>query len=541
MSLLQVVSGYDCAMTIPEILYTQARLPLTEAPADAVAVAAGRIVAVGLESDLRAMTGPQTQIIPLGGQALVPGFHDAHCHVLGFGLTLAAVTLTGVPTISELVQRLQARADEISVGPATWIRGRGYNQNIMDEKRHPTRFDLDAVGGGRPYVLITHASGHAVSVNSRVLELMGVTQNTPDPAGGTIVRDEQGHATGVLLETAANLAYDAAPEPPLSEKVAALGRASQAMNALGITSAVDATLGLAARDSFREIPVYQEAAASGALTVRCSLMMLLSQLAAMDRVPNPSDVTPETDFVRIGPAKVFTDGALTTRTALLRAPFAGSDSLGTAVWPAEELEEMVLKAHAAGWQIAAHAIGDGAIDLCLAAYGKALAKSPRSDARHRIEHAMLLWPDQIGRLARLGILPVYQPEFIMRFGDAYSSALGEARANHLMPYAETQGAGLPLIFSSDIPVIPGAPLDGIASAVNRRTPSGTVLGSSLCVSALDALRAYTEGAAYSVFLEHDRGKIAPGHRADFVVLDKWPDAPTVQSTIVGGQTVYGGI
>ena len=528
-------------IVIADTLYTQASLPLTDTPADTVAVTGGRVLAVGLQAALSGLTGPATKTIPLGGRALVPGFHDAHCHVLGFGLTLAAVPLTGVPTIPELLRKLQARADEQNAGPGSWIRGRGYNQNSMEEKRHPTRFDLDQIRGGQPFVLITHASGHAVSVNSRTLEKMGVTRNTPDPPGGTIVRDSSGEATGVLLETAASLAHDAAPEPTESEKIAALGRASSALNALGITSAVDATLGLAARDSFQEIAVYHEAAASGALTVRCSLMMLLSQLAAMDTVPNPREVTTETDWVRIGPAKVFTDGALTTRTALLRSPFVGGDSLGTAVWPAEELNAMVLKAHTAGWQIAAHAIGDGAIDLCLDAYGRAFAEVPRRDARHRIEHAMVLWPDQVGRLARLGILPIYQPEFLMRFGDAYVSGLGKSRANRLMPYAETAAAGLPLVFSSDIPVVPGAPLDGILSASNRRTPTGTVLGPAQCVSTSDALRAYTEGAAYSVFLEDDRGKIIPGHRADFAILEGWPDAPTVTATIVGGEIVCGGI
>ena len=541
--------------SIPEIIYTQARLPLISSlfanpAADAVAVSAGRIAAVGRESDLRAMAGPATRIRSLSGQALVPGFHDSHCHVLGFGLTLAAVTLTGVPTLGELIQRLQARADEQKAGAETWVRGRGYNQNIMAEGRHPTRQDLDAVGGGQPYVLVTHASGHAVSVNSRALAHMHITRDMPDPPGGTIVRDERGEPTGVLLETAANLAYDAAPEPAFAEKIAALGRASAALNALGITSAVDATLGLAARDSLAEIPVYHEAAASEALTVRCSLMMLLTQLAGLADLPGPQALTAETDFVRIGPAKVFTDGALTTRTALLRSAFAGSESLGTAVWSAEELDAMVLKAHCAGWQIAAHAIGDAAIDLCLDAYGKAQAKHPRPDARHRIEHAMLLWPDQIGRLARLSILPVYQPEFILRFGDAYLSALGKSRAHRLMPYAETSAAALPLIFSSDIPVIPGSPLDGMASAACRRTPSGAVLGPQQCVSAADTLLAYTEGAAYSVFLENDRGQIAPGHRADFAVLsadptalppDELADGVKVKATIVGGEVVYGGV
>ena len=526
---------------VPDTLYTQARLPLAIAPANAVAVVGGRIIAAGQESDLRGLIGPKTRVQPLGGRTLLPGFHDAHCHVLGFGLTLAAVTLTNVPSVPELVSRLSARAGETSAGPGDWVRGRGYNQNILAERRHPTRQDLDQVGGGRPFVLITHASGHAVCVNSRALELMGVAENTPDPPGGTIVRDEHGDATGVLLETAANLAYDAAPDPTEAEKIAALGRASSALNAMGITSAVDATLGLAARDSFQEIPVYHAAAASGALTVRCSLMMLLSQLTSADAVPNPRDLTTETEWVRLGPAKVFTDGALTTRTAFLRSAFAGTDSLGTAVWTAEQLDDMVLRAHSAGWQIAAHAIGDAAIDLCLDAYGRALSKSPRADARHRIEHAMLLWPDQVGRLARLGLLPVYQPEFLMRFGDSYTSAIGDSRAGRLMPYAETQAAGLPLVFSSDIPVIPGAPLDGVHAATTRRTPSGVMLGPRQCVSAPDGLRAYTEGAAYSVFLEHDRGQITPGHRADFVVLDGWPETPTVSATIVGGDVVYGDV
>ncbi len=538
-------SAMSAPQPVSDTLYTHVRLPLTDTPADAVAVGAGRILAVGSVSDLEALAGPQTQTVDLNGATLLPGFHDAHCHVLGHGLTLAQAALTGAGSIPELVQRLHSHAD---LNPDGWVRGRGYNQNVMTEGRHPTRHDLD-IFGPRP-VLITHASGHAASVNTAALHKAHITRDVPDPPGGTIGRDAAGEPTGVLLETAVNLAYDAAPEPTRAEKRTALARASQALNALGITSAVDATLGVAARDSFAEIPVYHEAADTGALTVRCSLMMLLSQIAGRDIAPAPADVLTETDWIRLGPAKVFTDGALTTRTAFLRAPFANSDSLGTAVYSDEQLEAMTLKAHAAGWQIAAHAIGDAAIDQCLCAYAKAFSHTPRTDARHRIEHAMLLWPDQIGRMARLGVLPVYQPEFLRRFGDAYLPALGPSRAARLMPYAETQSAGLPLVFSSDIPVIPGAPLDGIAAAALRTTPSEKRLGPHLAVSVLNGLRAYTEGAAYSVFLEADRGRIAPGQRADFVVLsadptalplDEWADGLRVQVTIIGGQVVYGAV
>ena len=530
----------------PDLIYTHAVLPLTDTPASCVAVSGGRIAAAGRPEDVLPLAGPQTRAVPLEGAVLMPGFHDAHCHILGFGLSLAMVPLTDVQTIPHLVRLLQARADT----GTDWVRGRGYSQNVLAERRHPTRHDLDAVAGSNVHVLITHASGHAVSANSRVLRLACITRETPDPPGGTIVRDETGEPTGTLLETAIELAYRVAPSPTHADKVAALGEAGRALNAMGVTSAVDATPGVSAWDSAAEIPAYHEAAEAGALSVRCSLMMTLAYLASLDVIPAPCDLTTETDWVRIGPAKIFTDGALTTQTALLRAPFAQSESLGTAVWEADALEHMVARVHEAGWQIAAHAIGDAAIDLCLSAYGKALARTPRLDARHRIEHAMLLWPDQMGRLARLGVLPIYQPEFLMRFGDAYAAALGASRAARLMPYAETVAAGLPLIFSSDLPVIPGRPLDGIAAAALRRSPSGRVLGASHRVSPADALLAYTSGAAYSVFLEADRGRIAPGQRADFVVLDRdpltlppneWAQAVSIRATIVGGSVVHGAV
>lgn len=534
----------------PDLVYTHAALPLTDSPASCVAVTQGRIAAVGRDQDVLPLAGPGTRIVSLDGASLLPGFHDAHCHVLGFGLSLAMVPLTDARTIPDLVRLLRVRADQENAGPETWIRGRGYSQNALAERRHPSRYDLDAVAGGRPLLLITHASGHAVSVNSRVLHLAGITRATPDPPGGTIVRDEAGEPTGVLLETAMDLAYHVTPAPARGELVTALGNAGHALNAMGITSAVDATRGVSAWDSAADIPLYGEAAASGALSVRCSLMMTLAYLAGMDTVPAPQSLMTETEWVRIGPAKIFTDGALTTRTAFLRSPFTQSDDLGTAVWTADELDQMVARVHAGGWQIAAHAIGDAAIDLCLDAYGKALAKLSRADARHRIEHAMLLWPDQVGRMARLGILPVYQPEFIKRLGDAYVAGLGDSRAARLMPYAETQAAGLPLVFSSDLPVIPGRPLDGVLAAALRRAPSGQTLGAHHHVSVADALRAYTAGAAYSVFLEDDRGRIAPGQRADFAILngdpltlppDEWAQGLSVRATVVGGNVVYGGL
>ncbi len=264
-------------MIIPELILTNAG-----SSAQSVAIAQGRIVAVGRGADMENLAGPDTRIVNLQGATLLPGFHDAHCHVLGFGLTLAMVSLSGAGTISEIVSRMQAVA-----GEGTWLRGRGYDQNVLAEQRHPVRQDLDSITGGRPYVVLTHASGHAVAVNSRVLQLAGITRETPNPPGGTIVRDGAGEPTGVLLETAVNLAYAVFPQPSRTEKIAALRRASAALNAMGITSAVDATMGVAANDSLADIAVYREAADSGALSVRCTLMMSLTQIAALDPVPSP--------------------------------------------------------------------------------------------------------------------------------------------------------------------------------------------------------------------------------------------------------------
>ncbi len=536
---------------MPDLILTHARVQTLEAQfttAEAVAVQNGRIVAVGSSDDVLDLRRPGTRVVSLDGATLLPGFNDAHCHVLGFGLTLDMVPLAspGVKAIPDIIGRLTERAARSSGADGAWVRGRGYDQNGLAERRHPERHELDAVPGS-PFVLLTHASGHAMTVSSRVLQLAGVTRETPDPSGGTIVRDGAGEPTGVLLENAMGLAYAVAPPPTQAEKVAALGRASDAMHRMGITSASDASTGL------DDIAAYRSAAEQGLLTTRCTLMMLMTDLADGDGFLAPESLRAEEDgeWVQVGPAKIFSDGALTTRTALLRAPYADAPGhLGTPMWDTDEFHARIGQAHRAGWQIAAHAIGDGAIDLCLDALGRAQAQHPRPGARHRLEHAMLLWRDQIGRMARLGILPVYQPEFISRFGDAYLAALGRARADRLMPYRAAQQAGLPLIFSSDLPVVPGAPLDGIAAALQRRTAQGETLGGSQCVDVRDALRAYTAGGAYSVFAEHDRGTITPGQRADFVVLNndptllppgEWPDGVSVTATLVGGRVVYGNV
>jgi predicted amidohydrolase YtcJ len=511
--------------------------------ATALAISKGRIVAVGTDGEIVPLANKGCRIINLNGRVVLPGFNDCHCHLLGMGLVLSQVDIapdraSDIPSLLNLFRNHGASGDK-------WIQGRGYDQNRMAERRHPTRQELDTANSDRP-IVATHASGHAMAVNSAALHLASIVKNTPDPPGGTIERDPQtGEPTGLLLENAMGLIHKALPKKSQADLVGALGLASRHLAAMGITTASEASA------YPEDLPAFFKAAKSGALTIRCHPFLLAHKLRDGARFPTPDEVCQTCHpNVHVGTAKIYTDGALSTRTAYLREPFIDNlQNCGTPIWSREELGSLVQGAHDAGWQIAAHAIGDAAIDLCLRAYQEALFRSPGLPMRHRIEHAMLLWEDQIGRMASLGLVPVFQPQFIAHFGDAYIAALGEERADRLMPYRSViQSAGQLLAFSSDLPVVPGKPLDGVRAAVERKTPHGRTLGTTERVTPYEALRAYTYGGAFAARCEKERGRLGEGQLADFVILsddptgilpEEWNDRVKVELTAVGGEPVFG--
>jgi len=318
----------------------------------------------------------------------------------------------------------------------------------------------------------------------------------------------------------------------------------------GITSATDANTPVNAIDW------YADAAVMNRLRVRTNCMVdwteVLQQSGDAD-TPGPDALQParaglDGHRLHVGQAKLFSDGAITTRTCLLTQPFEGMPgNFGIAMHEEAELKEMIRRAHRAGWQIATHAIGDRAIDMVLAAYADAQRDSSRRRPDHRIEHCMLLDDALIARLRRQNIWSIGQPEFIAGLGDAYYAALGEERTNRLSPYATLDAQNVAQAFSSDCPVVPGAPLDGIQAAVQRRTPSGRVVGTTECVSAETALYAYTAAPAYASRVERDRGTIETGKWGDFAILsrnpletplDEW-DSIKVEATIVAGECLYG--
>lgn len=517
--------------------------------AEAIAVGReGRILAVGSESQVGNLAGSGTRVVDLRGKTLMPGFFDCHLHLLWLGINLGHVDLSSPPVqdVEDIVRLLRER---LAANPnLTCVQGNRYDQNRLPGAKHPTRYDLDRVSTDLP-VRIVHTSGHAAVVNSKALQMLGITRETPDPIGGEIERGPNGEPTGVLLETASWNDLDRIlPTLTRAESVAALGRANGYLLERGITSATDANT------PPEELETFQRAVFGDVLQTRTNLMIDWAEVvkqAGDSAIPMPQDFAFQgIDWHRlnVGQAKLFSDGAITTRTCWLTKPFADMpNNFGIPIHPDEELRHLVRLAHNAGWQVATHAIGDRAVDAVLTAYAEAQRDHTRPKPGHRIEHAMLLDTGLISRLRRQNVWSIGQPEFLARLGDAYVLALGEERANRLSPYATLERQNVAQAFSSDCPVVPGAPLDGIRAAMERKTVSGRVLNARECLEAEAALFAYTAAPAFASRAERDRGTLETGKFADFVVLTADPttvpvtewEQVQVAATIIGGECRFG--
>lgn len=513
--------------------------------AGAIATRGGTISAVGDLSHVKAAVGAGARIVDLAGASLLPGFDDCHMHILSFGLTLGQVDVR--PTVASSILEIQRRLHDCSrSAPGEWILGRGYDQNQLAERRHPDRRDLDAVSSQRPVVL-WHTSGHVMVANTRALERAGIAAGTADPPGGEIERDEDGAATGVIKETAMALLRRAVPAPSQAQAMEAIAAASAVLVQEGVTSASDAatgqTLGLEI-----EMAAYKGAFESGLLRTRTVLMPLSGQVLDGENwqprlSPNDLDLNVDANWLSIGATKIFADGALTTRTAALRETYLDTGGRGLLTWDLQTLQRIMQVAVGAGWRIATHAIGDRAIDDVLTAY-EGLVEG-REPARHRIEHCTICDSAAIHRIRKIGVIPVLQPEDIAVLGDSYESGVDRWTAQNNSPVGWFEN-GVPIAFSSDRPVTPGHPLVGIQAAVERRTPSGTILGPEHRIGPERALRHYTLGGAFATCTERIKGSLEPGKKADFVVLDTDVTAcPTheigstrVLMTVVDGEVAF---
>jgi predicted amidohydrolase YtcJ len=533
----------DSAMS-DAILYTNGTI-LTMDPdnpkVEAVAVIGDVIVAAGDRASAENALPRGHRRVDLAGRTMVPGFNEAHNHMIGYG-TIANHIDAGFPavkSITDIVDQVRQRAASQPKG--TWILGRGYDDNKLDERRHPNRHDLDGATTDHP-VMIVNGSGHLSAVNSMALQLAGVNRDYEDPEGGHFVRDEHGEATGVLHETAQQPIREKIPVPTVEDYVESLRICNDRYVQAGITSSQDA--GSSTADQVR---AYQLASERGILKLRTSMMIREALLPHVIGLGVSQGLG--SNRLRVGPIKMFIDGSLIGRTAAVTRPFETStnqDDLGLTMMSQEALDDYVMKAHGAGYQIAIHAIGDRGIDMVLDSYERALEAMPRDDHRHRIEHCGICRPDIIDRIARLGVLPISQPVFIIEYGDGFIQHLGMERVQITYPFRSFLDKNIKLVFSSDCPVSHFAPLKSIQAAVTERTGSGASYALEEAVTVEEALEMYTVAGAYATFEENIKGQIKRGMLADFTLLADDPrevdpmslsELP-VSATIIGGELVW---
>lgn len=512
--------------------------------ADAVAFDRSGVLAVGSVEEVR-RHAPDAEAIDVGERTIIPGFIDAHNHFLATGESLSSIDVR-YPNVASCGDLVRVIAEAAKTTPAgTWIHAFGFDHAKYD--RAPTRWDLDGATTRHP-VLAYHVSGHHALVNSAAMQARGLDETSPDPAGGQLVRDVTGRLTGLCLDAAMNLVLPVVvdignhgpnfhTEAPLQELVDAVDIAGTAFLAAGLTTVCDAQV------TRRELRAYTTAADAGRLRVRTVCMPLSHQLEEYDSIGLAGPFGNER--LRFGAMKFYADGSLIGGTAAFEVPYGEHGELeGSLYWRPEELRDLVVRAHLAGWQVGIHAQGDRAIEGALDAIEAAITAEPR-EHRHRLEHAGYPTPAQIARIARLGVITVNQPRYLHDSGDEFLARLGP-RAHGLQPLRDELSAGVKVVLSSDSDVATYRPLEQIASAIDRRTRGGAPIGPDQRLSLEEALLAYTIDAAFALGLEDRIGSLEPGKLADLVVIDGDLDATSpaelgslaTWKTFLGGQLLY---
>lgn len=500
----------------------------------------GRIVAIGKMDDVRPLTIGAAESIDLRGRLATPGLNDAHAHIMMTGFAQAQISLAAphVSSIDDIKERIAERAESTSAG--NWIIGQGYDQASLDEQRHPTRQDLDAAAPDHP-VFLWRSCHHIAVANSRALAIAGITADTVDPADGAIDRDEHGEPTGVLRESIATAVGGMQPEPTGDELAEALRQGGLEFRRHGFTSATEAGI-----RSSAQLRAYQQLWRHGELPLRSYLMMILDE--TLDELVSLGIQTGfGDDWLTIGPAKLFADGSIGGRTARMRRAYEGEpDNFGIWMISPGEIEERVIRAHNAGFQIGIHAIGDAAIVAVLDAYEAAQARNPRLDTRHRIEHCSILDEQILNRIGDLGAIPIPGTTFLHYMRPVYLQNLGAERVRYSYAMKSFAERGIVAAASSDAPVVPVNPLLGIQTMVTRKDRLGDEIFPEEAVPVEEALRAYTWAPALASFSETRKGALAPGFLADMTVFDSDlrtvdPDtlsAREVDYTVVDGRVVH---
>lgn len=489
----------------------------------AVAIADGRIIAVGTDDDVKRSAPRGCYKLDIGGKVVVPGFIDSHTHFLQMGVDALNVDLFAAESLDHALS-MMARATK-TTPPGEWIIGTNYRDSSWAQARFITREDLDECCPDHPAVA-HRICGHLSSVNSMGIDRAGISSDTPGAE-----TFESGELTGVVTEEAVGL-LRAATAPDKARRTKGLRLAVKRAHSLGVTSVQDN----GDIDHFRQ---FREAERNGTLGVRVWFNVPSKHIDALAAIGQTTGMG--SDWLKLGGVKIFCDGALGARTAALSEPFADDPgNKGMFVHSKHEMADMAAKAEEAGVQLAIHAIGDEGIEVALSSIERALADGRRRDHRHRIEHLELPRGDQLKRMRKNRIIASMQPNFIGEWSGIdgmYVQRLGAERACRNNPFADVLAAKVRLVFGSDC--MPFSPLYGITSAVNATYPCQR-LGPE------DAFMCYTKEAAYASFEEESKGTISVGKVADFAVLSADPfrepqslgPSMYVLKTVLAGEVVF---
>jgi predicted amidohydrolase YtcJ len=524
--------------TTADLVITNARVYTVDANntiAQSLAVSNGHILKTGTNEDMMALASPDAQIIDLSGRTVTPGLIDPHLHFRGYGLMNSYYTPFNPPDVVD-IPGMQLRLQDIIRGKQSgeWVNG---TYMALRDKPIPTKDDLDPVSKDNP-VFMMHIGGHWGTANSAAMALAGVTANTPSPEGGLIEKVD-GELTGVFYNhRAMDVLRKAAP--PISNNLVrqSIVDTQILMASCGVTCFHDNNI-----RNLDDLRAYQEMSLSGDLYLRNNLYLTLEWPSDLEKIDQVEVI--RNDVTRFMGYKFLIDGQ--GPTAYTHEPHNGSEWQMT-TWNQNTFKETVKSLHDTGLQICVHCIGDAASDLVLEAYEGAMNANPRSDPRHRIEHAVLTKPETTQKLKDLGVVVSTQPAFIYLFGDGWQALFGEERMDRIMVTREWIDSGVHLAIGSDAPSTPFYyPQASLAGAMTRHTFNQTPIGSDQGMNFTEALRAHTIEGAYAGHQENVMGSLEPGKFADFIV---WTEDPSnlsardlglttrVDMTYIGGKLVY---
>jgi len=544
------ISALAQSRQVADIILTNGRIYTLNAQspwAEAVAIAGGKVIAVGKADMIAGYRGSNTKVMDAAGRLVLPGFVDCHIHFMDGALGLTRVDLNGADSIPEIQKRVKQYAD--SHPKETWIQGMGWTYPTFGPTALPNKRILDDVVSDRP-VFLSAFDGHSSWANSKALEMAGITRNTPDPPNGKIVRDENGDATGALKESAGDLVARFTPPPTREERLTALRLGMKEANKRGLTRVHSAG------QDFEYFDLYNQLKQKDELTLRFYIAYFLDPPQLTDDAISKIEKARQTyhdDWLSGGVVKTMLDGVVEAHTAAMLEPYTDDPSqIGKLFWDPAKYKQAIAELDRRHFQIFTHAIGDKAVRTALDAYQHATEANKTSDARPRIEHIETISSADIARFGKLGVIASMQPLHSYPDEDTlhiWARNIGKERASRAWVWNSIQKDGGHLAFGSDWPVVTLNPWPGVQTAVTRQTsngdpPEGFVPQQRLSLE--DTIRAYTLGAAFSGRREKTEGSIEPGKLADLIVVSQdlfkidphQIDKTEVLLTMVGGKVVY---